>query len=227
MLLPCARHMMLGAGVDDSLAVSNELQIFKPLASTCMRLHRWMAGFSLSSCTWALVFVFCAPNASWLWICADSAEGSTADTSFGGLPEEGATVGRLTDQGRNSGEAIGGLADWRIGCAGHVGQVGQAGPVAQGSAVSLHFRNRPGAASGCSSGVSSFQPPPPTLAVCTCQLACRFSDPCHLQLTTVRRRSAAAAGTLQVRIWERNFRLRLRTTNAAYICRLETYKYIL
>lgn len=41
-----------------------------------------------------------------------------------------------------------------------------------------HFRNKPGAISGCSSGVSGAGH----------QLACRFSDPCYLQLRIVRRR---------------------------------------
>ena len=59
-------------------------------------------------------------------------------------------------------------ADWRIGCGGQVGQVGQ---------VRSHFRNKPGAICGCSSGVSGAGH----------QLACRFSDPCYLQLRIVRR----------------------------------------
>ena len=41
-----------------------------------------------------------------------------------------------------------------------------------------HFRNKPGAISGCSSGVSGAGH----------QLAFRFSDPCYLQLRIVRRR---------------------------------------
>jgi hypothetical protein len=53
---------------------------------------------------------------------------------FGGLPEEGARLlGSITGTVRIPGS---GLAGWRIGCAGHVGQV------AQGSEVSLQKQAR-------------------------------------------------------------------------------------
>jgi hypothetical protein len=54
-----------------------------------------------------------------------------------------------------------------------------------------HFRNKPGAVSGCSSGVSGAGH----------QLACRLSDPCYevFAAQDSQTPSAAAAGTLQVR----------------------------
>lgn len=54
----------------------------------CIRLHRWIADFILSSCTCTcFFFVFFAQNASWFGFVQTV---QSADTFFGGLPEGGA-----------------------------------------------------------------------------------------------------------------------------------------
>jgi hypothetical protein len=121
-----------------------ELQFFKPLACACIRLHRWIAEFILLHLHLFFFCPFLALNASWFGFVQTV---QSADTFFGGLPEEGARLDK------RPGSQFRG-ADWRIrGLA--VRAKWARWPGRSGSEVSpSYFRNRPGAVSGCSSSVS-------------------------------------------------------------------------